>query len=150
MPESVGQLEARASEGADAAVRPNLIDLDSGAGSLAWGDGGAGPRAGRPLLATRWPGGGGEKFEGSALDGGGGGELFAFVDGYSDGAGNAYLWTITAGRSIITVHDPAGYSIDAIAFSPDGKILAAGDNVELFQPTSSTARTYLWNVHELS
>ena len=42
--------------------------------------------------------------------------------------------------------DPLGYDIDAVAFSPDGKILATGDDPDADQSAGISARTYPWDV----
>jgi hypothetical protein len=36
-----------------------------------------------------------------------------------------------------------------VVISPDGKVLATGDDLDADQPTSTPARTYLWDVSGL-
>jgi hypothetical protein len=40
----------------------------------------------------------------------------------------------------------SGGSVGSVAFSPDGKALAGGDNYDASQPATIPARTYVWDV----
>jgi WD40 repeat protein len=61
----------------------------------------------------------------------------------SYGGAKTYLWSIMTGKVITILTDPGRYpSVDAIAFSPDGKTLATGDY--------DTNSTCLWNAEKYS
>ena len=36
--------------------------------------------------------------------------------------------------------------VSSVAFSPDGRVLATGDDPDPDQPTGTPARTYLWDI----
>jgi WD40 repeat protein len=74
------------------------------------------------------------------------GRTLAVIEGIGDGNGTIYLWSIAAGKPDAILADPLGYDIDAVAFSPDGKILATGDDPDADQSAGTPARTYLWDV----
>lgn len=72
------------------------------------------------------------------------GKLLASADGgLGDDRAVVRLWDTETGKLVGTVKNPdgpGGASACAVAFSPDGKILAAGGN------RTGDATTYLWNV----
>ena len=74
------------------------------------------------------------------------GKTLAVLEGIGDGNGTIYLWSVAASKTDAILADPRGYDIDSAAFSPDGKVLATGDDLDAYQPTSTPARTYLWDV----
>jgi WD40 repeat protein len=87
---------------------------------------------GRSLIATfNVPGGGGYRIGGAAAfspDS----SLLAVTNG-----GGAYVWSVTT-RTITALPGPPGtQGVDSLAFSPDGKTLAAGD---------ADGQIYLWSV----
>src|SRR5262249_57132095 len=58
----------------------------------------------------------------------------------ADGFYGAHLWNVATGRQTAVVRGPDEQSVDSLAFSPDGTVLAVGG-----QSTSSDTG-YLWNV----
>lgn len=54
--------------------------------------------------------------------------------------GNVYLWNVANGHLMATLHGAAGGAIQSIAFSPDGSILAVGDE---------NANTFIWDMNGL-
>lgn len=53
------------------------------------------------------------------------------------GGRDAAVWDVATGRLVVTVTDPSGSIFYSVAFSPDGRTLAAGDHA---------GRVYLWKV----
>ena len=53
--------------------------------------------------------------------------------------GSTYLWNLSTGNASATLTDPAtgSHGVGALAFSPDGQILATGD---------TNGSTYLWRI----
>ena len=49
----------------------------------------------------------------------------AGVTGHS---GLTYLWNTATGHKLATLRDPGGQGVNAVAFSPNGKVLATGDS----------------------
>ncbi|WP_156213315.1 WD40 repeat domain-containing serine/threonine protein kinase [Lentzea aerocolonigenes] len=72
------------------------------------------------------------------------GKLLASCDsGLGDNGAVATIWDAATGKPVGTVTNPdgpGGASADAVAISPDGKILAVGGN------RTGDATTYLWNL----
>ncbi|MEV6236194.1 serine/threonine-protein kinase [Lentzea sp. NPDC051838] len=72
------------------------------------------------------------------------GKLLASCDsGLGDDGAVATIWDTATGKAVGTVQNPdgpGGASADAVAISPDGKILAVGGN------RTGDATTYLWNL----
>jgi protein kinase-like protein/WD40 domain-containing protein len=52
------------------------------------------------------------------------------------GRGPAFVWNAATGQRDATLYDPGGQSVDDVAFSPDGKLLAVGD---------TDGSIYLWD-----
>jgi hypothetical protein len=48
-----------------------------------------------------------------------------------------FLWDVSNGDRVATLHDPNGEGVDDLAFSPDGRLIAAADD---------DGSTYLWEV----
>ena len=48
-----------------------------------------------------------------------------------------FLWNVSDGHRVDTLHDPGGQGVDDVAFSPDGTLLAAADY---------NGGTYLWDL----
>ena len=42
--------------------------------------------------------------------------------------GSIYIWNVRNGKLLATLADPNKTVIGSVAFSPDGQVLAAGDN----------------------
>ncbi|HCU94869.1 MAG TPA: hypothetical protein DHU96_20065, partial [Actinobacteria bacterium] len=76
------------------------------------------------------------------------GKTLAVVEsiGHDGAEGTVYLWNTATHQREAALTDPAGYDIGTAAFSPDGKVLATGDNLDLDMPTRTPARIYLWDV----
>ncbi len=52
------------------------------------------------------------------------------------GRSPAFVWDAATGQRDATLYDPGGQSVNDVAFSPDGKLLAVGD---------SNGSIYLWH-----
>ncbi len=55
------------------------------------------------------------------------GQLLAAA-GVTGSGGLTYLWNAATGQKVATLHDPGGQSVNAVAFNPNGKVLATGDS----------------------
>src|SRR5438552_15161117 len=53
------------------------------------------------------------------------GTLLATAHGWSQTAGEARIWDVKTGKARFVFREPRG--VRSVAFSPDGKLLAAGD-----------------------
>jgi WD40 repeat protein len=60
-------------------------------------------------------------------------------------SGAACVWDLTSGKLSEVYPDPAGFQIDAVAFSPHGERLASGENGEAEEGDIRPLEILIWN-----
>jgi len=63
-----------------------------------------------------------------------------------DYAGNVYLWNVGSGQVTSSMNVPGGVSVSALAFSPDGSVLAAGNETGSETDGPGSGSLYLFGV----
>jgi len=61
------------------------------------------------------------------------------------GKGNTYLWDASRHTRIATLASPPGVNVQWVAFSPDGTVIATGDNNGQNWEGTGKGSTYLWD-----